>query len=311
MTRMLNRSRLLVKAAWAFLFRMLIAWVRIGDRLTGPDLLFWFLSPLFVVDVLRRLTDYPSFKRLRDGLPAEWRREGSFSHYLHMIRVWHEALATSLLYDRLSSPAWASRITVSGTPPNELPGWGQRPVIVAFVHTGAFSLLRYGMRARGIPTASLVAGLPRVIVIHAETIRRAGDTLHGMGDVPHTFMGPKALREALHFLRPGHALTVALDGAKGPDLIPCDAGGLILHVKDGAVRLAQRTNALLLPASVQRKGPFRFEFRFGPPVPEHLLQSDDTTEALQYLVRELWKDLNWSTLEALAPEKTRARSRWP
>jgi len=318
MNQYVKRARAWAKPILPPFFRLIIACFQKADRLWGPRCLSCLLVPALVFDGLRSMPDYPYFKRLRETLPATFWRKAPLAHYLHMFRVWNETLVTILLYDRLSSPAWKARMTVSGTPPDQLPEWGQRPVIVTFLHAGAFGILRYWLRSRGIPTASLIRGLPRILLTFGETSRQDGDARYALRDVPHTFIGPNSMRQALGFLRPGRALTLALDGNVSGKLIPCQVNGTILHLKDGVVRFAQKTNAMVLPVSVLRRGPFRFEFRFGLPLPDRLLQSNDTRTALQYLARELWNELeqdpvamNWSVLEALAPEKVDPRSNWP
>lgn len=236
-----------------------------------------------------------------------------------MIRTWQESLAFALVYDRLSLPRWMERIKFSGTSPDQLPDWGQRPVIVVFLHTGGFGILRSCLRARGVPAASFLRTLPAILESHAQEIRAAGDAHYGFSSLPHFFLEGDSLRPAIRFLIPGHVLTMALDGASGAtNLVPCDINGQAIHLRDGAVRIAQIANAMLLPVSVHRRGACRFELHFGRAVPDDLMSEDKTKDALQYLARELWLDLEndptaigWSTLEALAPDQASDRMAWP
>jgi len=312
-------GRSLLKRIRPTLFRSTIRLVRGGDRLLGPRFVSVLLTPFVAGDFLRRLPDYRLFRRLHATLPVSFWQRGPLAHYLRMIRIWQETLAVALVYDRLSAPAWASRLTVSGTPPHRLPEWGKRPVVVVFMHTGGFGLLRYWLRAQGTPTASLIRGLPEIVTTYAQGIREAGDNLYGLSNLPHTFGDIHSLRHAIRFLRPGRALTMALEG--GPltkNRVGYEINGNFLHLEDGAVRIAQRTDAILLPVSVHRRGPCRFEFRFGSPVPDHLVRDGESHAAMKHLVRELWLPLEndptaifWSTLEALAPDKMGPRTAWP
>lgn len=132
--------------------------------------------------------------------------------------------------------------------------------------------------------------------------------------MPRTIRGQGALRSAARFLVPGRILTVALDGHSSASVYSM---GSEIRLNDGAVRLALLSNALLLPASAVKKGWFRFEIRFGRPVPEEIMRAGDVRQAVQHLASELWQELrqdrcaiNWTTLEAYAGSSHR-RLAWP
>ena len=205
-----------------------------------------------------------------------------------------------------------------GTLPHALPEWGERPVILAFLHTGGFGLVGYWLRSQGIPCASLVDGLPPILMQEDHwKIAVVGDLRYGLKGVPHLFHRGERLRKAIRFLKPGHALTVALDGAELTS-DRYDAGVFPILVQKGACRIAAQTNAIVIPVSVRRTAVCRFEIRFGNPVPDELIQREDFTGATQYLISELWpdlkenpSDLNWTTLEALAPTLKVKRMEWP
>ena len=301
------------------LYRLLIRFLRTCESLWGPDSISWLLVPTVSVDFLRRLCDYRQFKRLRAVFPSEFWPISPLRHYLRMIRTWQGTLYPIMVYDRLGSPAWKKRLTVRGTPPNQLPTWGERPVIVTFLHTGGFGILRYWLRAQGIPTASFIGSMPNVIGKHAQKIRDAGDAQYGLGGLPHTFEGAISIRNAVRFLVPGRAMTVALDGRPiSLDLPSYNVKGRPIHLKDGAFRIAMLTNAVIVPVSVHRKGPSHFEFCFGNPVPDEWLREGKSREAIQHLIDEIWKylgedpaSIGWSTLEAFAPELAVKRIDWP
>jgi len=197
-----------------------------------------------------------------------------------------------------------------------LPEWGKRPMVLAFLHTGQFGLIRFWMRAQGVPTASLIAGLPHFADV-LDDILEIGDRRYGLTGVPQTFYASRALRDSIRYLTPGHVLTIALDG-DGSSPYQHSAGEFPIEVKEGACRIAARTNAMVIPTSVKRTAPCCFEMRFGQPVPDELIRQKDSSAATQYLVSELWKDLekdpeqlNWTTMEALAPTLKEKRNWWP
>ncbi len=299
--------------------RPLVAFGRAIEKGLGPRPAFWLLSPVLLIDFLRRLPDFNYFQRLRSQLPSSISQPPAWLHFWDMIRTWQETLAICLLYDRLGDPAWTQRITVVGIMPNQLPEWSHRPVVLASLHSGGFGLLRYWLRARNIPTALLLAYLPIIVGPLAARIRTAGDIRYRLSNIPHTISIQNALREAIRFLVPGRALVVALDGGKKADLpVLCPVEGAVFHLKDGAVRLAQRNHALLIPVFVHRLAPFRFEVHFGSPVPDDLLAQKESQPTMQYLATAFWDHLrrdpyafNWTVLEGLTPDKIEERTPWP
>jgi glycosyltransferase involved in cell wall biosynthesis len=302
------------------LFRAWIFWVRKSEQIAGPRFLSALLLPLVVLDFLRRLPDYRHFRKMRAALPASLRRGSALAHYFTMVRTWQESLALVLLYDRLGSPRWIARLTVAGTLADHLPQWKERPVVLAYLHTGGFGFIRFVLRARGLPVALLGRALPEMLETGENAaIRRAGDERYGFTSVPHFFFDTDPLRPVVRYLQPGHLLVLALDGGPvTPDRLACTVGGSVFHLKETALRFARLSRALLVPVSAQRRGAFRFELRFGPPVPEALLQTGDTASVLQHLVRGLLPGLEedpnaitWSTLEALVPELAAKRTAWP
>jgi lauroyl/myristoyl acyltransferase len=293
----------------------------LAESIFGPSIIPLFAIPFIGIDLARRERDLSQFERLRNALPAEfWQDVTPRKHYYRMVRNWADTGAVVLLQHRLGLPRWQKRFQVSGTPPQEHPDWGKRPVVLTFLHTGTFALLLYWLRSRGIPAAMLVGGIPFFINNDAfRKIMAIGDQRNGLEDVPHIFQRYNTLREVIRFLTPGHALLMALDGGKRVDEVDTyDAGGFPIVLKRGAFRLAAQKNAILIPISARRTGMCRFEIHFGKPVPDELLRNGDRAAATQHLVSELWpgiaenpSDLNWTTLEAIAPQLRTGRTGWP
>jgi lauroyl/myristoyl acyltransferase len=302
-------------------YKILYEIYRAVERIGGAAAIPWLMAPLIGWDLVKRRRDFPQFVRLRNALPPEfWKGLGPRQHYFRMIQVWYEMIGTGLVYDRSGLPYWQKRFQVKGTPPQALPEWGARPMILAFLHTGSFGLNRYWLRSRGIPCASLVAMLPSILEneFH-QKILDAGDLLYGLEGVPQTFKVSGGMRNAIRFLKPGRVLIVPLDGGNcPPDLQRYDAGGFPLLAHQGACRLAAQTNAVVIPVALRRTAACQFEIRFGKPVPDALIQKKNFAGATQHLISELWADLkenpgdlNWTTLEALSPALKAKRIEWP
>jgi lauroyl/myristoyl acyltransferase len=281
----------------------------------------WAL-PFVWFDVVRRRHDYTHLSRLRGVLPPEfWKGLTTAQHLNKMVWQWCLAGGAVLHYHRLGLPYWQKRFHVQGTPPWELAEWGVRPVVVAFLHTGAFTLIPFWIRSRGIPAAFVMGGLPFMADNQAfQNMRCAGDHRYGVDGVPLTFQrrGP-AVRDAFRFLRPGRILAMALDGGRiSHELDLYDVGGFPFYAKQGACRIAAQTNAIVVPMAIScsSKSP-EFEVRFGAPVPDELLRKQDYVGATQHLVTELWKglkdhpdEISWTALEGVAPELKVKRMGW-
>jgi lauroyl/myristoyl acyltransferase len=302
-------------------FRLYYIFFCAVDRLLGIAAI-GFLSTLGAwSDLLHRRRDFSQFIRLRKALGDEfWKGSTPFSHYHKMVRDWHESAAVAVLYHRLGLPRWKKRFRVVGPLPQSHPEWGKRPVIFTFIHTGPFGILCYWLRSQGIAVASLTGGLPLIVYNrHYYKIFCIGDKRFGLENIPYIFQGQGALRDCFRFLTPGHALLMALDGGKlGEESERCDAGGHSILLRQGAVRMAAQTNALLIPISVRRMSPCRFEIHFRAPVPDELIDKHDPIKANQHIISDLWPDikdhptdLNWTTLEELAPSLRADRIGWP
>lgn len=310
------------KRFWRVGYFLSIHLFRWAERIFGSDALPWLLAPSLYWDFARRLGDYGKFKRLRAYQPPSyWRGVTPLRHYFIMIRTWHSTLATALLFDRLREPGWEKRITVRGTPPRSRADWGTRPIITVFMHTGGFGVLRFWLKAQGIPTISYVASMP-AIVTHPAAMRmfQAGDVLYGLPQLIQTYQGARDLRATLDFLQPGRILTMALDAGRTSSTSNIyQAENCDIHLSSVVLRLACATNAVLLPVSIVAKEEIcSFELRFGTALPDELLDRKNPHPAVQFLLDQLWQDvredptvLGWTAMEALAPHLASKHQPWP
>jgi len=113
-----------------------------------------------------------------------------------------------------------------------------KPYIVITWH-GRMLLPIYVLKNRALIAMVSEHGDGEII---AKTIERLGyKTIRGSS----TRGGSKAFRNMMRALRKGHPCTILPDGPQGPRQ----------YMKLGAIRLAQRTNALLLPLTFSAKKP--------------------------------------------------------
>jgi hypothetical protein len=306
---------LISRAGHAIYFHLL----RGAERLFGPGMVFVLITPGIVFTVLRRSGDFSQFRRLRSSLPASfWKGVPSLDHFVRMFRTWTRSMTVPLFSDRLNSPAWRRRITVRGNPPQLLPEWGRQPMVIAFLHTGGYPILRSWLRAQRVPAALYLDHFPRM-TRHAQKLRDDFDRDLELEGIPHHFAGSRSLRDAVRFLKPGCTLLVALeerDFRKPHEAYTVKDRSICLSRV--AFRLAFLGGALLLPAAVRETGLGRFEITFSPPLPAGLMGEDDLRQANQYLLGELWPgveddpcSLTWTTLEAMSPPLIQKRRPWP
>ncbi len=294
--------------------------VRWAERRLGAASLFPMLLPWTMWEILRRRKDFRYFARLRERLPSSfWQETRPLPHFLRMIIHWQGSLCACLLYDRFRTPGLDRRFRIEGTPPDQLPEWGQRPVVLAFLHLDGFPTIRYWLRARGIPATTLVGGAPPLL-LDQETFHRVrieADSVYGL-DHPHAFT-PNQLKAVIQALTPGHALVIALDGiATAGPLVEHPLEGRTIRLKDGAFRIAARSSAVLQPVAVTQTGFLSFTLRFGEPVPDAWMADAEPTRVHDHLLAQLWEparqdpgSLTWSTLESMAPGENQPRVAWP
>ena len=288
------------------------------ERVLGAWTIFLFMRPMALLDLSRRQPQFPAFARLREVAPKSfWRGVTARQHYRKMIFDWHEFMGLCLMYIRFGTPYWQKRITVRGEFPFDQPGWDQRPVIIAVMHTGAYAFIRSWLRSRGIGCSLYVGGLPPILDHPAFQEREAAaDRAYGVAETMGYFRTQHSLRDLLKFLKPGRVLVMAIDGGlPSPDSDRQETGDFPIFVKQGVCRIGAQVGAMIYPASMRRIGLGRYEVHFGKQVPDELLAEKDPAAATQHVVTELWRDIRknpdelmWSSLESFPPtEEERQR----
>jgi len=185
--------------------------------------------------------------------------------------------------DRLAETKWMDRCRVGGVERLLQARQGGRPVVLAFAHFGPFFLLRYWLRAAGVPVASLVGGKSEC----RSWLRRHGDQLSPFPRVPTAFH-PDQLRAANEFLAAGNSLLVAIDNVAGKQMSVPVCEGWTFQMATGAVRLAMHHQAELIPCSIIDEGCWRFHLELGQPLPTGCLATEaDWVRAGKHLLDEL------------------------
>jgi hypothetical protein len=102
------------------------------------------------------------------------------------------------------------------------------------------------------------------------------------------------LRQVNEFLAAGNSLLIAIDTNVGKQLSVPVRDGWVFQMATGAIRLAARHQAELIPCSIMDEGPWQFRIQLGRPVPrEYLTVEADGMRAGKDLLEELF--VHWQT----------------
>jgi lauroyl/myristoyl acyltransferase len=187
------------------------------------------------------------------------------------------------LPERLAEPKWMNRCRIEGLDHVLRARQNGRPVVLAFTHFSAYRLSRFWLRAAGVPAATLIAGRAE----NRTKWERLEDGCCPFPEIPTTFYLDQ-LREASEFLAAGNSLLMAIDHAAGKQMNVPAGEGWTFQMATGAVRLAIRHRAELIPCVVIDEGRWRFHIKLGRPVPaEYLAAEADWIQAGKHLLNEM------------------------
>ncbi len=231
-----------------------------------------------------------AFKRSRHSLPLPGcLGDGEFRISKERRRNDFLNAALEFFPERLGTPKWRERVQIDGMQYLETARREKRPVILAFCHFGPMSLLRYWLRAAGFPAAILVKGESQI----RSPMKRLKDRVSPFPEVPTVFYQENQLRDTIKFLAAGNPLLIAIDVSLGKKMdIPVDEHWQF-GMSNGAIRMAMRHGAELIPCSIIDEGDWRFQIRLGPPVPASLLAAGDPVPAGKFLLdamMPLWRE---------------------
>jgi lauroyl/myristoyl acyltransferase len=185
--------------------------------------------------------------------------------------------------ERLVEPKWRERCRIIGLDRLQQARESGHPVVLAFCHFGPFFLLRIWLRAAGIPAIIVAGG-------KSESRSRLMQRLAGfalLAEVPTVFHLDQ-LRDATGFLAAGNPLLIAIDDPAGKQMELPFCEGWSFRFATGAVRLAIRHQAELIPCSIIDEGRWHFRIELGSPVPrEFLTAGSDWSRAGKHLLDEM------------------------
>jgi lauroyl/myristoyl acyltransferase len=178
-----------------------------------------------------------------------------------------------------------------------------RGVVLASAHYANPEFAVQGLLAAGIKVFALVEPLEPP---ELGRLMRSLRTVHGHRYEPVSF---SAIKEAITWLRHGGVVAILIDRDIQKRGIVLDFCGAPARFPTGAVDLAMRTNAVLMPGWVRREGGYKISAELGPPLQlvitgdrDHDLRVN-TQNLLKEFERQLKRDPGqWSVLDRIWPE---------
>jgi KDO2-lipid IV(A) lauroyltransferase len=199
---------------------------------------------------------------------------------------------------------WEDDMTIDGLHYFEEARASGRGVIIASAHYANPEFAVQGLAAIGIKVFALVEPLEPP---ELGRLMRSLRTVHGHIYEPVSF---SAIKDALSWLRNGGVVAILVDRDIQKRGIVLDFCGAPARFPTGAVDLAIRTNAMLLPGWVRRTGGFKMYTRLGPPL--ELIRTGNRDEDLRVntaaLLALFEKHLKedpgqWSVLDRIWPDE--------
>jgi lauroyl/myristoyl acyltransferase len=154
--------------------------------------------------------------------------------------------------------------------------------MLALCHFGSFTLVGLWLRALGMPVTGMILRTDRV---RSPTDRRR-DAYLPQPSTPG-YLYADQLREIVRLVSAGGTLVAAVDFPSGrQEQVPVEAGWSF-RMATGAIRLAARHSAELIPCHVIHEGPWLFRLEVGRPVPrEYLSDQPDLVAVGKHLLAE-------------------------
>ena len=202
-------------------------------------------------------------------LPSSLRPAGSLPGRIW--RLWRQRInlnLTKLLVawpDRLVKPRWRDRCDGAALERLNRLSAHDQPMVLAVLHYGPLTVLKYWMRAHGLAVAGLVERPLTQRPAYRVYLDNLNDTASGFGRIPHLF-DVTQVRQAVQFIQRDRLLMVAVEGYRG-HLMCVEGEDYSFRMATGVIRLAATAKALVVPCLTFAHRPFGFMLHVGKPVP--------------------------------------------
>jgi lauroyl/myristoyl acyltransferase len=185
--------------------------------------------------------------------------------------------------DRLAGAGWLERCKFEGLEHVRQSLQNKRPLILATCHFGPYYLFRFWVRAANIPVMELFGGDSKKYT----RLMRFRDRLSPLPEIPPIFF-QNQLREMNALLDAGNVMGLMIDTPFGKQMDIPYGDGWTFQMATGAVRMAIRHQADLIPCLIADEGRWHFRAVFGRPVPKNFLTPEsEWNPAGKHLLEEM------------------------
>jgi hypothetical protein len=277
---------------------LVIEWLRFAESCFPIPLLVLLLFPAAAVmathELLMGKDGCSTLRQLRQFL-KNGRRSGAQWRRCSLGEVWAGRLAMCMARfvccwpEQLREPRWSRRCQFIGVERLEAILAERRPVVLATFHYGNLPELYHWVRSRGIGVAFLASRDLGAVPTYRSRLDSLADRANGLEGVPRLIgIGHLHLWGAREFLAvPNRVLAIAIEGRTKRD-ISVHGSGYTLRMAPGALRLAARARAVVIPCLISAHNFFRSTIRFGEPLPDDLVGCNDRhLLGCEYILREV------------------------
>ena len=275
-----------------------IKWLRFAESCLPIPLLVVLLFPAAAVmathELLMGKDGCSTLHQLRKFM-KNGRRSGVQWRRCSLGEVWAARLAMCMARfvccwpEQLRQPRWSGRCQFIGLERLTTIVAERRPVVLATFHYGNLPELYHWVRSRGIGVAFLASRDLGTVPAYRSRLDLLADRANGLEGVPRLIgIGHLHLRGAREFLSlPNRALAIAMEGRTKRD-ISVHGPGYILRMAPGALHLAAKAHAVVIPCIISAERYLRWTIRFGEPLPDDLVTCDDRhPQGCEHILREV------------------------
>jgi hypothetical protein len=278
MRHVFYRLKIAIKDAAGLCFFSIFRWL---ERHLTPRTFYSLLRPVFLVrsalnNAFKKTTPAPAVPDfLRTPRTIKTRILQRANIYLNG--------TIEYFPDRLAGSKWMANCQFEGLAHLQEARRNGRPVVLACCHFGPYYLLPLWLRSMGLPAVGLVGGNSAM----RTHLARLQDRFILLPELPAA-MYLDQLRELAPFLAAGNLLCMTIDTPTGKQLAVPFCDGWDFQMATGAIRLAIRHQAELIPCSITDEGSWRYRITLGRPVPrEYLTAKADWSCAGKHLLGEM------------------------
>ncbi|HEU6448006.1 MAG TPA: hypothetical protein VFV23_06180 [Verrucomicrobiae bacterium] len=203
--------------------------------------------------------------------------------------------------DRLTEPKWLGRCKIEGIEPLRDAVRAKRPVVLLSAHFGPYYLVRFWLRASGVPVLELFGGTKK----NYTRLMQVKNRLSPFPEIP-PMLYQDQLRELASLLAAGNVIGLMIDTPFGKQMELPFSDGWNFQMATGGIRLAMRHRADVFPCLIIEDGDWRFRIVFGKPVPrEFLLENADWKLAGKHVLDEMVPHFSAHPEQCVVPDLTR------